>query len=346
MRRDTAGKSSAFKYSGRSVRSLAACFTAPKTPLVLSERPLPSPGPGEALVAIEACGLGFGDWNTAMLDALPRLPLVPGQEGAGLVQAVGAGVSLAVGDRVAITPLASACGACGPCERGLERTCDQRRLTGLHVDGALATHGVFLAARLVPLPPGLDLVQAAVLAGSGWTALGALRAAGVGAGLSLGVWGCGGVGHLAVQLARALGAREVKVVDPDPSRRALAESLGAQAFEALPPSSVDAAVLCTPSSQAAVQAVKAVRPTGAVVLAALTPAGRLDLPLAEVVGKGLRLQGSFLGSRSDLQELLELAHTGRVFSAVESHPLEACPELLWRLRDGGFTGRLVVRMPR
>ncbi|MBX7097982.1 MAG: zinc-binding dehydrogenase [Myxococcaceae bacterium] len=326
--------------------SLAACFTAAKTPLVLQERPLPVPGPGEALVALEACGLGFGDWNTAMLDALPRLPLVPGQEGAGVVQAVGEGVTLSVGDRVAVTPLAFACGACGPCERGLERACGQLRLTGLHVDGCLATHGVFLASRLVALPAGLASEQAAVLAGSGWTALGALRAAGVGAGVSLGVWGCGGVGHLAVQLGKVLGAREVKVVDPDPSRRALAASLGAEAFEALPPLSVDVAVLCTPSSQAAVQAVKAVRPAGAVALAALTPAGRLDLPLAEVVAKGLRLQGSFLGSRADLQELLELAHTGRVFSTVETFPLEASPDLLWRLRDGGFTGRLVVQMPR
>lgn len=325
----------------------AAALLRPKEPLVLVPRELAPPGPGEVRLALEACGFGQLDWNVAMLDALPRTPLVPGAEAVGMVQAVGEGVTtFAVGSRVGLTPLAHTCGACELCELGLERYCAKATLHGFHVDGALCTHGNFAAQHLVALDAAADAFALSALMGSGWAALGACRAGGVGVGQRVAVLGIGGLGHLAVQVAKHLGAT-VYAVEPEPQRRALASSLGAtasvtplEAPKALP--LAHAALVCTPSAQAIALAVRLVQKGGTVVLAGVSPNGRFDLAVADLALRGVALKGSFLGSTSDLTDVLALHAQGALKPVTQALLLSEAPEALYQLRDQGFLGRAVV----
>jgi len=317
----------------------AIALTRPKEPLERIELDPKEPGPGEVRLRIEACALGLRDWDVLTLDGVPRLPLIAGQEAAGRVEAVGTGVSLTVGQRVAVTPLATTCAACPMCERGLERLCAKAQWHGFHRDGALTTHGLFAAQHLLPIAEDLSAHQVACLAGSGWSALGALRLAGVGAGQQVAIYGAGGVGHLAIQIAKALGAGGVHAVEPDTDRQALAQSLGASL--GVPSGGVDVALVSTPSTQAITHAARALRRGGTLVLVGTSPTGRFDLSLADTVFQGLTIRGSLLGTRTDLNEVIELHRRGALRASVDSAPLDSAIERLWWLRDGGFVGRLV-----
>lgn len=332
------------------MKSSAVALLKPKEPLVAGELDLPPLDDSEVYVTLEACGLGLIDWNVAMRDTVPRLPLVLGAEAVGRVQAAGRRVKhLNVGSRVGITPLSMACEACDVCQKGQPQYCAVAHLHGFHVDGALCTVGKFAADNLVPAPEDMDAAVLAPLFASGWTAMGALKAAGVKEGTRLLIFGVGGVGHLAVQYALQLGAA-VTVVDPDPQRSEFGRELGAATkMDAVAISKsmnatgerFDMAVVCTPSTQAITQACRAVAPAGTVVLVGSAPTTRIDLPLGDIVNRGLQLRGSFLGSRQDLQQVIDLARQGVVVPTVERVALAEAPDRLYRLRDGGFKGRLV-----
>ena len=325
--------------------SVAAALVRAKEPIELIERVLAPPGRGELTLKLEACALGLSDWDVAMLDGLPRVPLVLGAEAVGRVVAVGDGVVLAVGQRVAVTPLASTCGACPLCERGLEQYCSKVEVHGFGRDGALTTAGNFLAQHLVPVEDGLDAGLLCAALSAGWGALGGIQAAGIGNGQTVAVFGIGGVGALVVQIARMRGARVI-AVEPEADRRALALSLGAE--RALAPEeggslkhSADAAIVCTPSTQAISQAHRALASAGTLVLLGGGPSTRLDLPLFDTVARGLTVRGSFLGSRSELSEVLGWVRGGLLKAPFIRLPLSDAPARLYSLRDLGFLGRLV-----
>lgn len=324
-------------------------LTRPKEAVHLVEVDLRAPVRGEVLVRVEACALGQLDWNLLTLDAPPRLPLVPGHEAVGVVEVVGPGTSLRPGERVLITPLAGSCGTCAACRGHDARHCPQVAWRGMHADGALGTHLLAAESALVPLelpvgmaplpevlPPELA-ANLAVCGGSLWTALGAVRALHLVQPSKVAVFGVGGVGHLVVQVARALG-HEVYATDADPERLALGARLGAQPLGP----QVDAAVVCTPSTQALQQAVRLLRGGGRLALTGTSPTGRVDLAVADLVWRGLTLTTGLLGTRDDLDEGLALLFAGKVRPSVERIGLAEVPAKLWSLRDLGFPGRLVV----
>ena len=321
----------------------------PREPVEVVDVPLPLPRVGEVRVRVEACAIGQLDWNLLTLDAPPRLPLVPGHEAVGVVDAVGANTSFTVGERVLVTPLASSCTECAACRSRDARHCPHVQWRGMHVDGALGTQVLAHASSLIPLevPMGLpplpevltpDLAAAlAVCGGSLWTAVGAVRGLRLLQPSRVAVFGVGGVGHLVIQVARALG-HTVLAYDVDPQRLELAKSLGA-----LPSGgAVDAAVVCTPSTQALQQAVRVLRGGGRLALSGSSPTGRIDLAVADLVWRGITLTCGLLGTREALEEGLALVLTGKVTPKVETLALDDVPARLWELRDLGFAGRLVA----
>lgn len=307
------------------MKSLSACLTRAKEPLQLLERELGPPAANEVRLTLEACGLGLADWHVAMLDALPFTPLNVGQE------AVGRDAS---GARYGITPLATSCGTCAECTSGVPALCTLATWHGFSRDGALCVAGNFATQHLMRLPEKGDAAELAVLMGSGLTALAAARAAGPVR--SLGVFGLGGVGHLAVQLARA---ETVVVIEPDASRHALAA--GKSVIEPRKEPMLDAALVCVPSTQAMQQAFAMLKPEGQLLVCAESPAGRFDLSLHALVRRGVTVRGITLGTRAQLVELLALYANGAVKPHVTRRSLTDAPAALYTLRDGGFSGRLV-----
>ncbi len=312
---------------------------AAKEPLVQADASLEPPARGHVQLALEACGLGLLDWNVAMLDVLPHVPLVLGAEAVGRVTATGADVPFQPGQRVGLTPLAFSCGRCEACSGGLSVRCEAAQWHGLTVDGGLTHAATFRAQHLVSVPDEVDAGVLAATLGSGWTALAAVDSLGA-APRRVGVLGLGGVGHQVALYARAAG-HEVLAEDLEPARAAWATSAGLEAWEER---RVDACVVCTPSQQGLRRALRRVRSGGQVLVLGQAPATRLDLPLGELVGRQLRLEGSFLGSESVLQRALAAVTAGRIVPVVHEVPFEAVGRELYALRDLGFVGRMVVRL--
>ncbi|MCU0696113.1 MAG: alcohol dehydrogenase catalytic domain-containing protein [Myxococcaceae bacterium] len=318
----------------------AVAFTHPREAPICITLPDEPVGPGQVRVQVEACGLGVADFGFFQLDALPRQPLVPGLEAVGRVAEVGEGTALVPGMRVGLTPLASSCGVCRRCTGGLERWCEQAQFHGWHLDGFLSESVVVGARAVVPLEAGDDPAVLAPLFATGWTALSAVRAAGLQAGDRLGVVGLGGLGHLVVQCALADGL-EVGAVDVDPTRQRLGLALGASPLAG----KLDAVVVCTPSTQAIQLGVRSVARGGRVVLAAASPSVRFDLSLFDTVMRGVTLVPAFLGGRAELDEVLARSRSGAIVPRITRVPLDEVPARFWLLRDGGFEGRLVATMP-
>jgi propanol-preferring alcohol dehydrogenase len=330
--------------------TMAAVLKAARGEVSVTERIISGPGPGEVLLRMEACGICHSDLFVAGLEKLPLVPLTLGHEGIGRVEAVGNGVTnVAAGDRVGITFLAATCGECELCRSGRERYCARQLNSGYTVHGALASLAVVRAQYLVRIPDSLSAAEAAPICCAGWTAYGAVRESGLAAGQLLGIFGMGGLGHLAQQYAAARGLR-VAAVDVSEEKLRMAAGLGAEI--AVPAANagrtlqkeaggVDAAIVLTPAPAAIEQAFRAVKRTGTVVLVGLA-SSRFELPIVDTVLKGIVVRGSFLGTRQDLEGALQLAAAGTVKAHVETHRLESTPALLTRLERGELMGRAVI----
>ena len=214
---------------------------------------------------------------------------------------------------------------------------------------ALATRAVVYTQHLAKIPDELNAAEAAPVCCAGWTAYGAVRESGLARGQLLGIFGMGGLGHLAQQYAAERGVR-VAAVDVSEEKLRLAAGHGAEitvpaegAGRALQKEhgGVDAAIVLTPAPAAIEQAFRSVKRTGSVVLVGLS-GSRFELPIVDTVLKGIQVRGSFLGTRQDLDDALQLAAAGKVKPRVETHPLELTPALLERLQRGEVTGRAVI----
>ena len=199
-------------------------------PLTIREVPTPSPGPGELRIRVHGCGVCHSDLHLVDGDWAAwgtPLPIIPGHEVTGIVDTVGEGVTaFAPGDRAGVPWMQYACGRCAPCKAGAEMLCAAQRSTGVTVNGGYAEYVSAPEAFVHRIPEGLDLVEAAPLLCAGITVFAPLRRAGNLAGKTVAVAGIGGLGHLGVRMAAAMGAHVVAIVR-GPGKAELACSLGA-----------------------------------------------------------------------------------------------------------------------
>ncbi len=325
-------------------------------PLTIEEVAAPEPGPGQVLVRVAACGVCHTDLHAADGDwpVKPKLPFIPGHEGAGHVAAVGAGVnSLKEGDRVGVPWLHSACGECEYCLTGWETLCPNQQNTGYSVNGGFAEYVLAPAAYVGRLPDALDFVQAAPVLCAGLTTYKGIKELDVKPGDWVVVSGVGGLGHLAVQYARAMGLH-VAAVDVADEKLALARELGAEltvnAEVEDPAAKIQEeiggshGVLITAVSPPAFrQGLGMLRRGGTCVLVGLPP-GDFPAPIFDIVLKRLTVRGSIVGTRKDIQEALQFAAEGKVRASVETQPLEAVNEVFNRLRRGDVRGRVALQL--
>src|SRR5579885_1521260 len=318
------------------IATQAVVLAEARGPVTVRTFAVPEPGPGQALVKMEACGLCHSDLFVSGLEKLPLAPLILGHEGIGRIAALGPGVGgWPAGQRVGLTFLASTCGNCEWCRSGRERFCARQLNFGYSMHGALAGYAVAPVEHLVRVSEALPAEAAAPLCCAGWTAYGALRETGLSAGQSIALFGMGGLGHLAVQFARHRGLR-VAAVDVSAEKLGLARACGAEAE--VP---ADAAVVFTASPAAIQQAFRGLKRNATLVLVGLSTT-QYELAITDTVLKGLTVRGSYLGTRRDLEEVFRLAEQGVVRTHTETHALAETPELLEKMRRGELLGRAVV----
>jgi propanol-preferring alcohol dehydrogenase len=336
----------------------AALVRAFGTPLTVEEVPRPQPGPGEVLVQVMATGVCHTDLHAADGDwaAKPPLPFIPGHEGAGYVAALGPGTSpLKEGDRVGIAWLHDTCGACEYCVSGWETLCATQRTTGYSVNGTFAQYALATAAYVARLPAQVEFAQIAPILCAGVTTYKAIRETEARAGEWLAVCGIGGLGHVAIQYAKAMGL-QVLALDVAAGKLELARSLGADAtVNAAEPEAVRQAmkltaggahgVLVTAVSPSAFsQALRLVRRKGTVAFVGLPP-GNFETRILDVVLKRITIRGSIVGTRKDLTEALEFAAAGKVRAHIRREPLSSINQVLEDLRGGRVDGRVVIDLP-
>ncbi|PYI65859.1 alcohol dehydrogenase AdhP [Arthrobacter livingstonensis] len=324
-------------------------------PLSVEEYPLPTPGPGQALVKLISSGVCHTDLHAAEGDwpVQPTPPFVPGHEGVGDVVAIGEGVtSLAVGDRVGNAWLWSACGDCEFCRTGWETLCESQQNGGYSVDGSFGEYMLVDAEFAPRIPDGLDPVEIAPVLCAGVTVYKGLKMTETRPGQWVVISGIGGLGHIAVQYAVAMGLR-VAAVDIAEDKLALARKHGAEitvnAREEDPVAAIQAqtggvhGVLVTAVHPAAFgQAIGMTRRGGTIVFNGLPP-GDFPAPIFDVVLKGLTIRGSIVGTRQDMEEAIDFYARGLIHPTVSTRNLGEINEVLDEMRAGKIDGRVVIK---
>jgi alcohol dehydrogenase, propanol-preferring len=334
----------------------AAILREFKTALSIEEVDRPEPGAEEVLIELEACGVCHSDLHVADGDwpqfaGIVKKPLILGHEIAGRVVKKGAEVrELQVGDRVGVAWLHWSCGDCEYCREGNENLCTRQKITGVTVDGGYAEYVKAPASHALRIPDNITSVEAAPLFCAGVTVYRALKKASISPGQRLAIFGIGGLGHLAIQIGRALGA-EILAIDVSDEKLALAESLGAKT--ALNASSSNVVkmlrgmggahvVLVTSAAKAAYEtAFSCVRPTGTLLVVGL-PAEPICFPPILMAAGEVRIQASAVGTRQNLKDILAMAAAGQVRCSTAAFPLARANEVLDRLRKGQVSGRIAL----
>ncbi|GIG23139.1 zinc-dependent alcohol dehydrogenase [Cellulomonas chitinilytica] len=319
---------------------------------------IPTPGPLEALVEVRYSGVCHTDLHAARGDwpVKPTPPFVPGHEGAGTVVAVGDQVTrVKVGDRVGNAWLWSACGECEYCETGWETLCPQQKNGGYAVDGSFGQF-MLVDSRYCPvIPDGVDLAAAAPILCAGVTVYKGLKVTDTQPGEWVLVSGIGGLGHLAVQYAVAMG-RRVAAIDVDESKLALARKHGAEvavnaATEADPAGrlqeltggGVHGALVTAVNAHAFPQAVGALRRGGTVSLVGLPP-DQFPLDIFTTVLFGLTVRGSIVGTRKDMAEAIDFFARGKVSPTYAVRPMSDINAIFAEMEAGHIDGRIVMDM--
>ena len=324
-------------------------------PLVLKEIDIPTPGTGQVLVRTEACGVCHTDLHAAGGDwpLKPALPFTPGHEGIGIVTALGAGVTaVKEGDRVGVPWLYSACGHCEFCLAAQEPVCGDAQFGGYTKNGGFAEYILADPNYVARIPTGLAARDAAPLICAGITSYKGLKETQARPGQWVVVSGIGGLGHLGVQYARAMGL-QVCAVDVDDAKLEHASRLGADAVVNAKADDPVAAVrkltgggahgvlITAPSLPAFRQGIAMTRKHGTCVLVGIPP-GEFPTPLFDVVANCITIRGSFVGNRRDMAEALAFAAEGKVKADIELQPLSAINAVFERLAQGEVPSRVVL----
>ena len=327
------------------------------TPLKIESLPIPQPKRGEVLIKVQACGVCHSDLHAVDGDwtPLPNLPLIPGHEVVGTVAALGEGVShFKAGDRIGVPWLYSSCGHCEFCLSGMETICLAAEASGYSKPGGYAEYMIADASFCGTIPDGADPYELAPILCAGVTTYRGLKRTGVKPGQWMTVIGIGGLGHIAVQYARAMGMR-VAAVDVSDEKLALAKSSGAKllvnAMASDPGETIKSAiggthgaVVTAVSAKAFEQSISVLRNGGTVCWIGL-PGGKQDeirMTISSVVNGEMSVRGSNVGTRQDMQEAIDFAANGLVTAKIEKQPLEAVNDIFTRMKKGQINGRVVL----
>ncbi|WP_237687093.1 alcohol dehydrogenase AdhP [Arthrobacter sunyaminii] len=323
--------------------------------LSVEEVAVPDPGPGQVLVKLVTTGVCHTDLHAAQGDwpVKPTPPFIPGHEGVGEVVAVGDGVTdVALGDMVGNAWLWSACGVCEYCRTGWETLCEQQQNGGYTVNGSFGQYMLVDAKFAARIPKGADPVEIAPVLCAGVTVYKGLKVSEARPGQWVVISGVGGLGHIAVQYAKAMGLR-VAAVDIADDKLELATSFGAEVVvNARTEDPVEAiqskiggahAVLVTAVHPSAFgQAIGMARRGGTIVFNGLPP-GDFPAPIFDIVLKGLTIRGSIVGTRQDLAEAIDFYDRGLIHPKVSTRNLEEINAVMEELEQGKVDGRVVVQ---
>jgi len=324
--------------------------------LRLVELPLREPPPGYVRLRVEACGVCHTDVVTVNGKfAGLALPRVPGHEVIGKLDALGDGVlGFKVGDRVGVGFLSGPCSACPRCRRGDLVNCERQGVTGVHTDGGYAEFMLAKASSLSAVPAELTSVHAAPLLCAGLTTFTALRRTKARAGALVAIQGVGGLGHLALQLARKMGFR-VAAIARGAGKRELSFQLGAHhyvdslasdASEELNRLGGAQLILATAADNASMAPLlKGLAPGGELVIAGIGDDDRLVLHAVPLVFGGRHVTGTMTGTSIDGEDTLNFCVLHDVRPLIESYPLERAAEAYERMLSNGARFRVVLTMP-
>lgn len=328
-----------------------------REPLQIEEVAIPAPAPGEVLVQVRASGVCHTDLHAADGDwpVKPALPFIPGHEGAGVIAALGSGVKgLKEGDAVGVAWLHDACGGCEYCASGWETLCEAQRNSGYTVNGSFAEYAIGAAPFVARLPSNANFAQMALILCAGVTTYKGIKETEAKPGEWIAISGVGGLGHVAIQYAKAMGLH-VAALDVTEEKLGLARASGADFT--VNAKSPDAAalivehtnggahgVLVTAVSPSAFgQALNMVRRKGTVALVGLPP-GDFRTPIFDVVMKGITLRGSIVGGRKDLAEAIAFAAEGKIRVQLCEARLENINQVFADLKAGLVNGRAVMTL--
>jgi alcohol dehydrogenase, propanol-preferring len=323
--------------------------------LTIDNVPVPTPGPGQALVKLITSGVCHTDLHAVEGDwpVKPNPPFIPGHEGVGKVIALGEGVTnLSVGQLVGNAWLFSACGDCQYCNTGWETLCEKQENAGYSVDGSFGEYMLVDAKFAAIIPDGADLVEVAPVLCAGVTVYKGLKMTEAKPGQWVVISGIGGLGHIAVQYAKAMGLR-VAAVDIADDKLTLAKKHGAElVVNALHEDPIEVVqrvaggahgVLVTAVHPSAFgQAIHMSRRGGTIVFNGL-PAGDFPASIFEIVLKGLTVRGSIVGTRQDLAEALEFYARGQIHPTVATRPLTEINAIFDEMKHGKIDGRIVIK---
>jgi propanol-preferring alcohol dehydrogenase len=313
--------------------------------LELSELPEPEPGPGEVRLRVLACGVCRTDLHVVDGELPePKLPLIPGHEIVGVVEALGPGVTaLRIGQRVGVGWLARACHRCAYCLSCRENLCDEPLFTGYTRDGGYATKAIVDAGYAYRLGgQGEDASLAPLLCAGliGWRSLSI-----AGEGDALGIYGFGAAGHIVLQAARWQGRRVHVFTRPgDEQGQRFALSLGAASAcgsDEAPPEPLDAAIIYAPAGELVPAALKAVRKGGRVVCAGIHMSDIPSFPY-RILWEERQLVSVANLTRKDAVEFLKIAPEASIETHVTVYPLEQANRALDDLRAGRLQGAAVL----